>query len=430
MGLIAASLGAISSTLKDSWKEYVICESIPADVLMSRGQKRTSGRNKGDQNILSKGSVIVVNEGQAAIVVQQGEIVEFTAQAGAFELTQGEPTIFEGKLGQGIKDTFAQIGRRITFAGDVANDIRVYYFNMKEIVGNKFGTPTPVPFRVVDTNIGLDVDVSVRCNGEYSYHIVDPIHFYKNVAGNVTDSFKRSSLDSQLKSEFLTALQPGFARISEMGIRYSAVPGHTLELAEAMNKELSGPWTERRGIEIVAVGINTIAALPEDEERIKTLQMTAVMRDPNMRAANASMATGDAMRTAAGNSAGAMTGFMGMNMAGMTSMGMNPGYGMDQQPYQAPQNYQVAGQGGGKANSWKCECGAMNTGKFCMECGKPKPAPAGAWKCPQCGTENTGKFCMECGTPKPQAATDESWTCECGATNTGRFCMECGKPRP
>jgi membrane protease subunit (stomatin/prohibitin family) len=402
---------------------------------MTKGQRRAKkGSNKGDENIITNGSIIAVNEGQCMIIVQQGEIVEVCAEAGEFVFDSGtEPSVLYGGLGAGIKKTFERIGYRFTFGGNTANDQRVYFFNTKEIMGNKFGTPTPVPFRVVDMNIGLDTDISVRCNGEYSYHIVDPLVFYKNVAANVSGSFTRDKIDSQLKSEFLTALQPGFAKISEQGIRYSAVPGHTTELAKALNEVLSASWAEQRGITIVAIGINSISASPEDEDRIKTLQMTAVMRDPNMRAANASMATGEAMKTAAGNSAGAMTGFMGMNMAQMggNSMGMNqPGmYSGVGQPYQPQNAYNVAsngGFGGGAQGGWTCECGTQNTGKFCMNCGKPKPAPAAAWACPKCGAQNDGKFCTECGTPRPQGG---SWTCECGAVNDGKFCMECGKPR-
>ncbi|MDO4538772.1 MAG: SPFH domain-containing protein [Coriobacteriales bacterium] len=443
MGLLKAGIGAAAGALSDQWRDYFYCDSLTADVLMTKGQRRGTN-NKGDENIITNGSIIAVNEGQCMIVVQQGEIIEVCAEAGEFVFDSGtEPSVLYGGLGQGIKGTFERIGRRFTFAGNTANDQRVYFFNTKEIMGNKFGTPTPVPFRVVDANIGLDTDISVRCNGEYSYKIVDPLLFYKNVAANVSGSFTRDKIDGQLKSEFLTALQPGFARISEMGVRYSAVPGHTMELAQALNETLSASWNNMRGIAIAAVGINSIAANPEDEERIKQLQMTAVMRDPNMRAANASMATGEAMKTAAGNEAGAMMGFMGMNMANMTGMGMGgapmgfggqQGYGQQQQytPQNAYQTQAAWGQQqGGGAGGWTCpKCGSTNSGKFCMECGtpKPEPKPAGGWTCPKCGSSNTGKFCMECGTPKP--AGDGSWTCECGTVNKGKFCANCGHPRP
>ena len=309
--------------------------------------------------------------------------------------------------GDSIKETFANIGSRFTFGGDAGKDQRVYFINTKEIIGNKYGTASPVPFRVVDNNIGLDVDISVRCNGEYSYRITNPLLFYTNVCGNVTDSYTRDKIDSQLKSELLTALQPAFAKISEMGIRYSAIPGHTTELARALNEVLSADWRDLRGVEIVSFGVNSIAASQEDEQMIKDLQKAAVMRDPTMAAANIASAQSDAMRAAATNPNGAMTGFMGMGMAGGMG-GMNAsqlfaaGQAQQQaapQPAPAPAPAPAAAPAAG---AWTCSCGATNTGKFCSECGSPAPAPAPAkWFCPNCGSENGGKFCSNCGTPRP-----------------------------
>ncbi len=431
MGLISAALGAATGVLADQWKEYFYCEALPNNVLAVKGRKRVSGRssNRGSDNIISSGSVIAVADGQCMLIVEQGKIVDVCAEPGEYIYDSStEPSIFSGKLGEGILEVFKQIGKRFTFGGGTANDQRGYFFNTKEIMGNKYGTPTPVPFRVVDANIGLDIDISVRCNGEFSYRIADPLLFYKNVCGNAADSFTRDKIDSQLRSELLTALQPAFARISEMGIRYSSVPGHTMELTEALNQILSASWSEKRGIVIVAMGMNSIATSPEDEERIKELQRMAVYRDPNMRAA----LSADAMKTAAGNEAGAMVGFMGMNMAqqSMGNMAAQGFYG-DGTPYQAQNAYQVQQpQRAAAANGWACpKCGAQNTGKFCMECGTPQPAPAGTWACPKCGTQNKGKFCMECGTPQPSAGPAE-WTCpKCGAKNTGKFCFECGTPQ-
>lgn len=284
---------------------------------------------------------------------------------------------------------------------------------------NKFGTPNPVPFRVVDRDIGLDIDISVRCNGVFSYKITDPMLFYTNVCGNVEREYTREEIDSQLKSEFLSALQPAFAKISEMGIRYSAIPGHTMELSDAMNEVLSKKWSELHGLSIVSVAINSITAPKEDEEMIKQAQRTAMMRDPTMAAATLTGAQADAMRAAASNSNGAMMGFMGMNMAGQAG-GMNAQalYRMGAQQQQAAPS----------ANSWTCSCGAVNTGKFCTECAKPKPAPAGQWTC-SCGAVNTGKFCTECAKPRPNTSS-EGWTCSCGTVNKGKFCMNCAKPKP
>ncbi|MEE1045167.1 MAG: SPFH domain-containing protein [Olegusella sp.] len=437
MGLIKAAVGSAKGVLADSWKEMIYCDAIPADVLVVKGQKRVSGRSSnryGDDNIITNGSRVVVNEGQAMIIVDQGAIVDFCGDAGEYTYdVSSEPSFNFGNIGQSIADTFKQIGGRFEFGGDTGHDQRVYYFNTKEIIGNKYGTANPVPFRVVDQNIGLDVDISVRCNGEYSYKITNPLLFYKNVCGNVEQPYSRSEIDSQLKSELLTALQPAFAKISAMGVRYSAVPAHTQELADALNEELDSKWRDLRGIEVASFGVNSITASPEDEQMIKNLQRTATMRNADMRQAVIADATAEAMKTAAGNEGGAMNGFFGMNMAGMAG-----GTAMANQPAQAgayPNQYAVAQGGGfaGGAATWTCpKCGHENTGKFCNECGTPKPAPApaaGEWTCPKCGKKNTGKFCGDCGTPKP--AESATWTCpKCGHENEGKFCNECGTPRP
>ena len=285
MGLIKAATGAIGSILSDQWKEYFYCDSLDSDVLVTKGHKKTKGRasnNNGEENIISNGSVVAVNEGQCMIIVDQGRVVEFCAEAGEFTYDiSSEPSLLYGNLGENIKNTFNTIGKRFTFAGDTGKDQRVYFFNTKEIMGNKYGTANPVPFRVVDNNIGLDIDISIRCNGEYSYKITDPLLFYTNVCGNVTEDYERRTLDSQLKAELMTALQPAFAKISAMGVRYSAIPAHTMELADALNEVLSEKWAQLRGIEIVSFGINALKASEEDEAMIKELQKSAVLRNPN-----------------------------------------------------------------------------------------------------------------------------------------------------
>lgn len=456
MGLIRAMGGAVGGTLADQWKEYFYCEAMDADVLVCKGQKRVSGRSsntKGSDNIITNGSVVAVNEGQCMIIVEQGKVVELCSEPGEFVYdTSTEPSIFEGKLSKSIKEVFATIGKRFTFGGDTAKDQRIYYFNTKEIIGNKYGTPNPVPFRVVDNNIGLDVDISIRCNGEYSYKIVNPILFYTNVCGNVEEEYERSEIDSMLKTELLTALQPAFAKISDMGIRYSALPGHTMEIADALNAVLSKKWAELRGIEIASFGINSVTASKEDEEMIKQLQKTAVLQNPNMAAATLVGAQGEAMKAAASNPNGAMVGFMGMGMV-QNSMGTDAQslFAMGQQQRMQQQNeaqqlaaqeqrsVAQAGQPGQNnaavsnevSNGWVCECGISNTGKFCVECGKPKPQPVQGWVC-SCGTVNKGKFCMECGAKKPAEAP--LYKCDkCGwepedPKNPPKFCPECGDP--
>lgn len=430
MGLIKAALGSVGSVLADQWKEYFYCDSMAANVLVTKGKKRTSSRSsntKGSDNIISNGSVIAVNEGQCMMIVEQGKIVEFAAEAGEYTWnSSSEPTIFQGGL-EGLEGSWETLKRRFAFGGDTAKDQRVYFFNLKELVGNKYGTPAPIPFRVVDNNIGLDMDVSIRCNGEYSYKIADPMLFYKNVCGNVSQDYTRDQLDSQLKSEFLTALQPAFARISALGIRYSALPGHTMELAQAMNEVLSSKWGETRGLAIVAVGVNSVTASAEDEATIKELQKSAVFRNTNMAAAHMVQAQAEAMKTAAGNKNGAMMGFMGMNMA-QSAGGFNAAslFQMGQQQPAAPAPAAPAAPAAG-ANTWKCSCGAVNTGKFCMECGASKPADG--WVC-SCGAVNKGKFCSECGAKKP--ASEPLYRCDkCGwepedPKHPPKFCPECG----
>lgn len=439
MGLIKAGMGAIGGVLGDQWKEFIYCDSLASDVLVTKGQKRLSSEGRssntsGEDNIISNGSRIAVNEGQAMIIVEQGKVVDLCAEPGEYIYDQStEPSIFAGDLGSGIMDVFRQIGKRFTFGGDPGKDQRVYYFNTKEIMGNKYGTPSAVPFRVVDNNVGLDIDIAIRCFGEYSYRVTNPILFYTNVCGNVEADYNRSEIDGQLKTELMTALQPAFAKISAMGIRYSALPGHTMELATALNDVLSKKWSELRGIEIVSFGVSSVKASDEDEQMIKELQRNAAFRNPNMAAAHLVGAQAEAMKAAAANEGnmGAAMGFMGMNMANNAG-GMNAAdlFAMGQQQAQQAQAAQPVQQQA-PANGWQCACGAVNNGKFCGECGAKKPVPVAAdgWTC-ACGAVNKGKFCGECGAKKP--ANAPLYKCDkCGwepadPANPPRFCPECG----
>ncbi len=435
MGLIKAGIGALGGTLADQWKEFFYCESIPKEVLVTKGQKRITGRSsntKGNDNIISNGSGIAVADGQCMIIVEQGKIVEFCAEPGEFTWDNStEPSIFAGSLGESIKETFKLVGKRFTYGGDTGKDQRVYYFNMKEIIDNKFGTANPVPFRVVDSKIGLDIDVSIRCAGVYSYKISDPMLFYKNVCGNVESDYERSELDSMLKSEFISALQPAFGKLSDLELRPNQIVSHNTDLENAMNESLSEKWGSLRGLKVVSIALSTVTLPEEDQELIKQAQRAAIMRDPTMAAATLVGAQADAMKTAAGNSAGAMTGFMGMGMAMNAGGGMNAqnlfAMGQQQQQQQQQQTQQPPAAAPA-AEGWRCSCGAVATGKFCPECGSPKPTDAG-WKC-SCGAVNKGKFCQNCGSKKPDGAP--LYRCDkCGwepedPTHPPKFCPECG----
>ena len=414
MGLIAAALGTVNGVLADQWKEYFYCESISNDILMVKGQKKTGGRSsntKGSDNVISQGSVIAVADGQCMIIVENGKVADLCAQPGEYKYDSTlEPSIFAGNLGESIINSFKEMGKRFTFGGEPAKDQRVYYVNTKEITGNKYGTAQPVPFTVIDQRANLEMLVRIKCFGEYSFRVTDPIRFYTNIASNVSSEYAKEQLDSQMRSELLTALQPAFAVLSEKGIRYSALPGHTMELADALNQQLSAKWKNLRGMEIVSFGVSSIKADEEDVKKLQDAQLNVTYSsDPRKFQTMMGMGTVEAMKAAASNTNGAAMGFMGMGMANGMGMG---------------------GMGG--MNAWAQQGGQTAApGSFAQGAGQPQgagQAAAGAWKCPKCGSSATGKFCPDCGSPKP--ADTAGWTCSCGAVNKGKFCQECGKPKP
>lgn len=458
MGLIKAAMGAAGGVLADQWKEFFYCDSMPPDILMMKGQKQTSSRGRssntsGEDNIISNGSKIAVNNGQCMMIVESGKVVDVCNEPGEYIYDMStEPSIFTGGLEQGLRDMWGQMKERFTFGGDTGKDQRVYYFNMKELIGNKYGTPQEVPFKMKDPDTGQILLIRLRCFGEYSYRIVDPVLFYTNVASNVADRYERSQINSQLKSELLNALQPAFAKLSAQRIDYVELPGRTFEIADALNEVLSKRWRELRGLEIVSFGINSIKANEEDEAKIQKVQMGKTLSDPSLAMGAMADATSDSLRMAAQNEGGggAAFGFMNMNMADNAGAGMYQQMAQQQELMERRQRLMdhqqleaemvrvkaeaergVAAQAG----SWTCpQCGTANLGKFCLNCGtkKPEPKPADTWDC-DCGqTGNTGKFCMNCGKAKPEGKAPEAgWTCpKCGAVNQGKFCMECGTQKP
>ena len=429
MGLIKAGIGALGGVLADQWKEFFYCDALDMNTLAVKGQKRTGKRSsntKGSDNIISNGSGIAVADGQCMIIVEQGKIVEVCAEPGEYTYNSStEPSIFAGSLGDSVMKTFQTIGKRFTYGGDTGKDQRVYYFNTKEIMGNKFGTPSPIIFEVINKRLGMSRTVNVRCNGVYSYTICDPLLFYTKVCGNVEQPFTRDQIDEQLKSEFTSALQPAFGSLAEQELRPAQIPAKANELKQIMNEVLQAEWMDR-GIAVAKIALNPITLNPEDMKKIQDMEDSMTYgQNPFMMGGRMATATANAMETAAGNAAGGMTGFMGMGMAGSA---MGGGFNQAQNFYQMGLQQQ---QSASAADGWKCSCGVTATGKFCPECGTPKPANVGNWTC-ACGSTNQGKFCTECGAKKPSGIPQ--YKCDkCGwqpedPTKAPRFCPECGDP--
>lgn len=388
MGLISAAAGALGSGLRDQWKEFYSCDALPSDVIAVRAVRKTRGfGNHGNANVISDGSLIAVADGQCMIITEQGQVADICAEPGEYRYDSSlAPSLFAGSFTDSLGSVLSDIAARFTFGGQAPADQRVYFINTKELTGSKYGTPNPIPFRVTDPRAGIDIDIGLRCFGEYSFRISDPVQFYTNNAGNFADTFTADMITPQMRTELLTALQPAFARISAEGIRYSQIPAHTGELAEALRTELSEIWNRRRGIEMVSIGVSSVTAEPEDEAMLREMQRNAAYLNPQMAAAALAGAQADAMKAAAANPAGAVSGFMGLNMAGS---------GISLQNLYA-QGTQTAAE-----QPWTCPgCGRSNTGRFCPDCGREKPQDR--WFCPQCGTENTGRFCPQCGTKKPE----------------------------
>ncbi len=448
MGLIKAAKDALSTVFADQWLEYFYCDSLSNDVLMVKGQKKVNdernSNTKASDNIISNGSIIAVNEGQCMVIVDQGGIVDVCAEAGQFKYESStEPSLFYGALGDNVKKSFSTLGTRFTFGGNTAKDQRVYFFNTKEIINNLFGTPVPIPFRVLDRNTGFDFDTAVKVNGQYTFKIVDPILFYTNVCGNVVDSYKKTDLLSTLKSELLTSLQPALAKVSAQGVRPYEIPGFSEQICELLSEELTEKWTEVRGIQMISMSINSADMLAEDKARFQKWQDTAMLRSADMQAARkteafTAMIENTNLSGGNGNNGGSpMDGAMNMMAMGMMNnmisgnamAGMMGGNAMGgQQMNQAPQMQNPAAVAA-PVLGWSCACGKTdNRGKFCMECGSPKPSDAG-WTC-SCGHVNTGKFCQECGQKKPMGAP--LYKCDkCGwepedPANPPKFCPECG----
>lgn len=352
MGLIKALTGSVIGTVLDTWKDYFVCDSLDNDTLMVKGTKRGFG---GSGDVITNGSGIIVNEGQCALIIEEGNILEVANEPGSYTFDSSlSPSIFDGGL-EGLKNSFKDAVERFTFGGEVNKSQRVYYVNTKEIMENRFGTATPIPFRVIfDKTTGSEVEISVKCNGEFTFRIVNPVVFYQKVAGNKADRFEKDELISIMKSEMMDALNPAFGKLSDLNIRYSELPSHTMEIKDALREALRTRWEENRGIALDSLTINSVTIPEADAEKIKNIQFSFINRDKDTANATIVSATADAIRDAANNANGAATGFMNVNMATNTGA-------------QFLQQNNTAQGGGG----------------FCPFCGQP--VPSGAKFCPSCG---------------------------------------------
>lgn len=425
--------GSISSQFADQYLEFFTCDALGQNVLAKKGaNKVTKGNNKGSVDVISNGSKIAVPEGVACILVNNGEVVEFTTKAGMYEFnaSTAPSCLSDSHFLTNLKATVADTWNRMRAGGEVMQQQRVYFINMQEIRDQKFGTATPLPYPDPEYR-----NIYIRLNGSFSFKIEDPVTFFKNVCSNLTDELTVGDLmgtpasPKQPREEFMDHMTEVLNLCgSQDKILFSTLPSEKSKLRKHMQDVLDEDWLRGRGMVVaeVALGIPT----PDDKSRQRIEQVDQAKMfgsDPNALAAQAILGQTEAMNTAAGNANGAVNGFMGMGMVGgMGGANMSNsafqfmGQQQAQQAAAAP-----AAPAAPAAGGWTCACGTTNTGKFCGNCGQPQPAPAPAgWTC-SCGTTNSGKFCSNCGQPQPAA----EWTCSCGTTNKGKFCSNCGKPQ-
>ena len=429
MGIIKAVSQAIRGNLGDQYKEVFEPANMGDQTVFTSGQLIRRGNNqKGTDDTVSNGSVIHVYDNQFMMLVDGGKIVDYTAEPGYYTVDNSSlPSLFNGQFGDSLKDAWNRIG----FGGATPTKQKVFYLNLQEIKGIKFGTTNPVNY--FDTF--YNAELFIRAHGTYSIKIVNPLQFYAEAIPKNKDHVEITEINEQYLSEFMEAFQAAINQMSADGTRISFVTSKARELGKYMANVLDEDWNQLRGMEIQAVGIKSISYDEKSQELINTRNEGAMLSDPTIAQGYMAKNLSEGVKAAGSNSAGAMTGFMGVGM-GINAMGNmmnsftpNP-QAAAQQPAagtQAAAGAVAAGAmaaGAAKAGEWTCECGQSNTGKFCSNCGKAAPVK-NEWTC-ECGTVNTGKFCSECGKPAPIP----EWTCECGTVNAGKFCSNCGKARP
>ncbi len=427
MGLIRAALQAGGSVIADQWKEYFQLDSMSDDELVVKGYKKTKGNNKGLDDIISNGSVVAVGEGQVALIVEDGKIVEFCAEPGRFVWnSSSEPSLFCGDFFKGLIDSFKKFGERFTYGGDKAKTQRVYYVNTKEIMDNKFGTTTPMVYDDQYYRTAL----YIRYFGQFSFRITDPIVFFTQISGSVEENYSRDKLMDMCKDEFMTALDTSLSMLAAEGVKFSQIPVKQREIAKYMSETLDEEWKERRGMEVVAVAIAKVTPDDKSRQRIEQFDTNVMHSNPNAMAGGLAYAQMQAMQKAAENSSGAMTGFMGLgmmnNMMGNAAPSQSTLLDTAQKLDGEKRDGEKRTESKLAQGEWKCSCGAVCKGKFCQNCGSKKPEEkrAGEWIC-SCGAKNTGNFCSECGSKKPQ----QEYVCKCGYTSKKpfKFCPQCGE---
>lgn len=397
MGLIKAFTGSAFSYIGDMWEDYIYCDSLDNNTLIQKGHAKSSpgAGTRADDNVITQHSKIAVNAGQMLIVVEDGKIIDFTAEQGGYEYnSETEPTAFCGSFGDALKTSFEQMRARFTYGGRAGKDQRAYFVNTKEILNNRFGFGN-VPYRDSE----FDLTITLRGFGSYTYKIVDPIVFYSSLSGNVNEKYTKDILDPQIRAELQDALLPALGILAKAGIRYDEIPSNVKQLTDLLREKTQTQWRETRGIEIVSMTLSNI--IPDDEsvDKIRDLQESRVYSgNKAMLGARVGAAQANAMESAAENAAGAVTGFMGMNMA-QSSGGVNVAELMKDADKKDTSSDQA------KGDTWVCECGMTNTMGFCPKCGKPRPEKR---ICPKCefvfpSELRDMKFCPNCGNKMGEA---------------------------
>ncbi len=414
MGIIKATLSAIGGGLADQWIEAFEADNMSDTTVFTKGVKvrkndKRNSNKKGTEDFITDGSLVHVYPNQFMILVDGGKIIDYTAEEGYYKVdNKAAPSLFNGNLGGAIKESFS----RIKYGGIPTQKQKIFFINLQEIKGIRFGTRTPVNY----FDNFYNSELFLRAHGTYSIKITDPIKFYMEAIPKNADRVEIDAINEQYLSEFLEALQSAINRMSADGIRISYVTSKSRELSDYMATELDEEWKSMRGFEVQAVGIASISYDDDSKELINMRNKGAMLGDASVREGYVQGSIARGIENAGSNAGGSTGAFVGMGI-GMGAAGNFMATASETNREQMKAQKEAAAAGG-----WVCSCGAKNTGRFCAECGKPKPEEG--WTC-SCGAKNTGKFCSECGKPRPA----DSWVCSCGAKNpaSAKFCGECGK---